>query len=96
MAKVLVVHDDSVISRVAWLIEQRKEKIRLCERILTSRPEELPPEYYHVNLDAVKKELDTERWLLNDLLEDIENGILEREMKEIEREYVITREKNDG
>ena len=28
MAKVLVVHDDSVISRVAWLIEQRKEKIR--------------------------------------------------------------------
>ena len=89
MAKLLIVHDDSVISRVAWLIEQRKEKIRVCEHILSSRPKELPPEYYHVNRDAVKQELETERWLLHDLLEDFEDGLCARELREIERDYVI-------
>ena len=87
MADVLTVHDDSIISRVAWLIEQRKERIRLCERILSSRPEDLPPEYYRVNREAVQKELDTERWLLADLIEDIEDGLLSRELKEIEQTY---------
>ena len=92
MAKALIVHDDSTLSRVAWLIEQRKEAIRWCEHVLKSKPEDLPTEYYHVNRDQVRQRLELERWCLNDLLEDIEDGLFVRELQKIEREYVIAKE----
>lgn len=38
MANILIVHDDSLISRVAHLLEERKNNIRLYEAILHGDP----------------------------------------------------------
>lgn len=95
MANVLIVHDDSIISRVAHLLEERKNNIRLYEAILRGDPE-VPGEYYHVNRDAVKQRLENERWLLNDLLEDIEEGMFARELCEIHNQYGIAKNDGDG
>lgn len=87
MANVLVVHDDSMISRVAYLLEKRKENIRRCKAILRGDPG-LPDEYYHSNREGVEKMLEAERWALSDLLEDIENGMFIRELQAIFTQYV--------
>ena len=90
MANVLIVHDDSIISRVAHLLEERKKDIRFFEAILRGDPG-LPDEYHHVDREAVKQRLENERWLLNDLLENIENGIFARELCEIHNQYCISK-----
>lgn len=91
MANLLTVHDDSMISRGAHLLEERKKNIRLYEAILRSDPG-VPNEYYHVNRDAIEQRLENERWLLHDLLEDIENGMFAHELGEIHNQYVIAKE----
>lgn len=85
MANVLIIHDDSVFSRVAYLLEQRKENICRCRAILNG--EDHSPEYRHVNMDGVRSQLAAEQWALQDLLEDIDNGMLLRELKEIFEQY---------
>lgn len=95
MANVLMVHDDSMISRVASLLEERKATIRLCEAILRGDPN-VPDEYYHVNKEAVEQRLENERWLLADLLEDIEDGMFTRELREIFSQYVVVKEGENG
>lgn len=87
MAKPLIVHDDLLISRVAYLLEQRMESIRRCEAILRG-DKGLPEEYYRVNKDQVKMEFSSELWALNDLIEDIEDGLFVNELRRIFREYV--------
>ncbi|MBP3368758.1 MAG: hypothetical protein J6L71_04925, partial [Clostridia bacterium] len=70
---VLTVHDDSVLSRTAYLIEERKRNIELYRSILDGTCKK--SEYFNVNRDAVAKALDSEQWLLDDLLEDIAAGL---------------------
>lgn len=91
MANVLTVHDDSIISRVAHLLEERKKNIRLYEAILRGDPC-VPDEYYHVNREAVQQRLENERWLLGDLLEDIENDMFAPELRKIYEQYVVSKE----
>ena len=93
MANVLIVHDDSMFSRVAYLLEQRKENIQRCQAILSG--DDQHPEYRHVNMDGVKNQLAAEKWALNDLLEDIEDGILLRELNEVFRQYIAEGETRD-
>ena len=62
MPKALIVHDDSVISRVADLLEERKRNIRTFEAILAG--EDKRYEGVGVNLEDVKRALETERQLL--------------------------------
>ena len=85
MADVLIVHDDSVVSRVAWLLEQRVAKIKLCEGILNGGGK--TPEDLSASAACVKAQLDAERWALQELLEDIEEGLLKRELEDIWKEY---------
>lgn len=95
MANVLTVHDDSIISRVAHLLEERKKNIRLYEAILRGDPG-VPDEYYRVNREAIEQRLENERWLLDDLLEDIEDGLFARELSEIHNQYVVVKGDGDG
>lgn len=90
---VLTVHDDSVLSRTAYLIEERKRNIELYRNILNGTCKK--PEYYNVNRDAVVKALDAEQWLLDDLLEDIAAGLFERELRDIWERY-IRKEEMEG
>lgn len=85
MANALIVHDDSVISRVAYLIEKRKRNIRRYEAILSGKDENY--ENYHVNPEAVKQALETERWMLSDLIEDVQDGMFDRELRDTESAY---------
>lgn len=95
MANALIVHDDSVISRVAYLLEERKKDIRLYEAILRGDPG-LPSEYYRVSRHAVEQRLENERWLLDSLLESIEDGLFDQELREISSQYVIANSDGDG
>ncbi len=83
---VLTVHDDSVMSRTAYLIEERKRNIELYRSILDGTCKK--PEYFNVNRDAIVKALDSEQWLLDDLLEDIAEGLFERELRDIWERYI--------
>lgn len=87
MANALIVHDDSVISRVAHLLEDRKRNISRYEAILSG--DDKSYENYNVNQDAVRQALEAERWLLSDLIEDIEVGLFERELKDIRAMYCM-------
>lgn len=93
MANTLIVHDDSVISRVAHLLEERKQNIRRYEAILAG--EDKSYENYHINQDAVKQALETERWMLSDLIEDIKEGMFDRELNDVEASYCAG-ESNNG
>lgn len=92
MANALIVHDDSVISRVAYLLEERKQNIRRYEAILAGKDKSY--ENYRVNQDAVKQALEAERWLLSDLIEDIKEGMFDRELNDVEASYCAGGENN--
>ena len=77
--KTLLVHDDCMVSRVAYRLE-------LCQSILKNAPD-LPAEYRRTNKEQVRQRLELARWNLDDLLEDIEDGIVARELKRIYNEY---------
>ncbi len=94
MRNVLIVHDDSIISRVAYLLEQRIENIKRCEAILNG--DDQRSEYLHVNKDGVRQMLDSERWALADLLEDIEDGMFDQELRDIFSKYVTARKGRNG
>ncbi len=85
MANVLIVHDDSVISRTAYLLEERKRKIKLYKQILAGN---VPVEYRRVSLDYIEKELETERYLLSGLFDDIQEGLFNQEFRSVHDEYV--------
>ena len=55
---------------------------------------DLPAEYRRVNKEQARQRLELARWNLDDLLEDIEDGIVARELKRIYNEYC--RGVNDG
>lgn len=95
MANVLIVHDDSTISRVAHLLEERKKDIRFFEAVLRGDPG-VPHEYRHVSRHDVEQRLENERLLLDDLLKRIEDGMFNRELCEICNQYVIVKEDGDG
>ena len=84
--KTLLVHDDCVVSRVAHRLEELCGEIELCQRILKNAPD-LPVEYRRANKEQVRQRLELARWNLDDLLEDIEDGIVARELKRIYNEY---------
>lgn len=84
--KTLLVHDDCMISRVAHRLEELCGEIELCNRILKN-DSSLPAEYRHVNKEQARQRLELARWNLDDLLEDIEDGIVTRELKRIYNEY---------
>lgn len=65
MANALIVHDDSVISRVAHLLEERKRNVRTFEAILVG--EDKRYEGVGVDPEDVKQALKTERQLLADM-----------------------------
>ena len=48
---------------------------------------DLPVEYRRANKEQVRQRLELARWNLDDLLEDIEDGIVARELKRIYNEY---------
>ena len=91
--KALIVHDDCMVSRVAHRLEELCGEIELCQNILKNAPD-LPTEYRRVNKEQVRQRLELARWNLDDLLEDIEDGIVTRELKRIYNEYC--RGVNDG
>ena len=84
--KTLLVHDDCVVSRVAHRLEELCGEIELCQSILKNAPD-LPAEYRRANKEQVRQRLELARWNLDDLLEDIEDGIVARELKRIYNEY---------
>ena len=84
--KTLLVHDDCVVSRVAHRLEELCGEIELCQSILKNAPD-LPTEYRRANKEQVRQRLELARWNLDDLLEDIEDGIVARELKRIYNEY---------
>ncbi len=86
MANVLIVHDDSVISRTAYLLEERKRSIRLYESIL--RGESRNPEYERVDKDQIQHLLGIERDFLKDLIDSIRSWLFEQELRNICDEYV--------
>jgi len=92
MAGALIVHDDSVISRTAYLLEERKARIDLYRSILRGDPQ--VAEYQDVNKEAIGQALENEQWLLNDLIEDIEDWLFVRELQDIERKYLMGGEEN--
>ena len=57
-----------------------------CQSILKNAPD-LPAEYRRANKEQVRQRLELARWNLDDLLEDIEDGIVARELKRIYNEY---------
>lgn len=84
--KALLVHDDCMVSRVAHRLEELCGEIELCQSILKNAPD-LPAEYRRTNKEQVRQRLELARWNLDDLLEDIEDGIVARELKRIYNEY---------
>lgn len=84
--KPLLVHDDCIVSRVAYRLEELCGEIELCQSILKNVPD-LPAEYRRVNKEQVRQRLELARWNLDDLLEDIEDGIVARELKRIYNKY---------
>lgn len=84
--KTLLVHDDCMVSRVAYRLEELCGEIELCQSILKNDPD-LPAEYRRANKEQVRQRLELARWNLDDLLEDIEDGIVARELKRIYNEY---------
>ena len=84
--KTLLVHDDCVVSRVAHRLEELCGEIELCQSILKNAAD-LPTEYRRSNKEQVRQRLEMARWNLDDLLEDIEDGIVARELKRIYYDY---------
>lgn len=82
----MIVHDDSVISRTAYLLEERRRRIKLYESIL--RGESTAEEYRKVNKEAIQEALKNERWLLDDLIEDIQEWLFAQELNQVRKEYV--------
>ena len=91
--KALIVHDDCMVSRVAHRLEELCGEIELRQSILKNATD-LPTEYRRVNKEQARQRLELARWNLDDLLEDIEDGIVARELKHICNEYC--RGGNDG
>lgn len=91
--KALIVHDDCMVSRVAHRLEELCGEIEVCQSILKNASD-LPAEYRRVNKEQARQRLELARWNLDDLLEDIEDGIVARELKRIYNEYC--RGVNDG
>lgn len=85
MANALIVHDDSVISRVAYLLEEQKRNISTFEAILTG--EDRRYEGVGVNLEDVKRALKTERQLLADMTGDFWLDMIAKELKDIRMAY---------
>ena len=95
--KALLVHDDCTVSRVAHRLEELCGEIELCQSILKNAPDlpaaalfhasAQPAEYRRANKEQVRQRLELARWNLDDLLEDIEDGIVARELKRIYNEY---------
>lgn len=85
MANALIVHDDSVISRVAYLLEERKRDIRLFEAILAG--EDKRYEGAGVDPEDVKRSLETERRLLAGMTDDFWMDMIARELRDIRMAY---------
>lgn len=77
MSNALIIHDDSIISRVAADLERYKKDIELFRRILSDK--KVPAEYRHVNKEQVRQRLESTQWALADLIEDIEEGMFDKE-----------------
>ena len=72
---------------LGWPIGSKSfAEIELCQSILKNAPD-LPTEYRRANKEQVRQRLELARWNLDDLLEDIEDGIVARELKRIYNEY---------
>lgn len=91
--KALIVHDRLYGFTVAHRLEELCGEIEVCQSILKNAPD-LPAEYRRVNKEQARQRLELARWNLDDLLEDIEDGIVARELKRIYNEYC--RGVNDG
>lgn len=87
MSNALIVHDNLMLSRVAHRIEELIQSIELLESILNGTCKR--PEYENVNKKQVADRLENDRWCLADLLEDIEEGLLVRELNAIHKKYVL-------
>lgn len=87
MSNAIIVHDNSVLSRTAHRIEELTQSIELLESILNGTCNR--SEYRNVNKKQVADRLDLDRWCLADLLEDIEEGLFVKELKEIHEKYVL-------
>lgn len=85
MANVLIVHDDSVISRVAHLLEERKQNVRTFEAILAG--EDKRYEGVGVDLEDVKQALKTERQLLADMTNDFWLDMIAKEFADTRTAY---------
>lgn len=85
----LIIHDDSTISRVAWLLEQRKERITRYKLILSGNKDAAGDEYYNVNREAIEKALEIEKQLLDDLIDDILDDLFVPELHKIRDQYVM-------
>lgn len=58
-----------------------------CAQSILKNAPDLPVEYRRANKEQVRQRLELARWNLDDLLEDIEDGIVARELKRIYNEY---------
>lgn len=86
MRNALIVHDDMLLSRVAHQIEDMAKSIELFESIINGTC--TVPRYRNVDKREVYDLLELERLNLAVLIEDIENGLLENELKEMKKRYV--------
>lgn len=74
----------TILGRYNYLIELRKKKIRHYERILKGKDKR-----YNYNLESVKKELESEKTCLSDLLtNELYQEMLKKERMETVKKYV--------
>ena len=88
--KPLVVHDDSVVSRWAYLIEQKKQSITKLQDHLYGRVE--VDEWKGVKREDIERELETERERLDDLFSVECLSVLMCEIRDIKLTYVGLKE----
>ena len=88
MDKILTVHSRNIISRYAYMLEQRIETVKDLKRIL-----EHPETYgYKVDLEQVASRLTDEVECLGDIIEELQAGaksmFIGPELEKIRKTYV--------
>jgi len=88
MGDTLIVHDSNIVSRYAYMIEQRMNRISDLKRIL-----EHPDSYgYKVDLELVASRLIDEAECLDDIIKELRSGeksmFLGPELEKIKKTYV--------
>lgn len=82
----LTVHDDQMISRVAYLIEFRQKRIAQLRKLIQNYKPTYDPRM--ASLESLQKQLALEQSNLDELLTDLMDGRLVEEVARIRKAYL--------